>query len=225
MDLRRLRSWTLRCAAAMAVVVTPALAQGAPAQITSAVGLSRTTVRVDFQTAATADLGAGDFSLSMGDEARQVATVELAADRLSATLTSRSAWPYGTAGEVSLDGGPVVRVWASPGDTVAPRLTGVRLNRRVLCSRGVSIGCARSGGTVFFRVDEPATIILDLRRRGSSAPSMAKYPKPAGAGSVSFHEKIEGRRLRPGSYTLLVTAADAAGNESRTVSLPLRVRR
>jgi hypothetical protein len=211
---------------ALAAVPAAAQAPSPSPSLASAVGLSRTVVRVTFSAAvAPGAVRAEDFALSMGNEGRPVSTMELAPDGLSARLESGRAWTYGTAGTVTLAGGPPVRVWASPGDSVDPVLSRVRLDRRVVCSKGVSAGCERSGGTVRFRIDEPATILLDLRRRGSSAPSVEKHPFGAGRGAITFHEKIEGRRLRPGSYELLVTAVDAAGNSSRTVVLPLRVRR
>ena len=82
-----------------------------------------------------------------------------------------------------------------------------------------------SGGRVYFRVNEPVTIVVILRRRGSGATNTLKVVRSAGRGSVRFKEKIEGRRLRPGSYRLTVTAVDAAGNESRQSVVKLRVRR
>jgi hypothetical protein len=52
-----------------------------------------------------------------------------------------------------------------------------------------------------------------------------KVSRGAGPGAVRFGSKIEGRRLRPGNFRLTVTAVDHAGNESRPVTLSLRVRR
>jgi hypothetical protein len=228
MDLR-LRSRMLRCAAALGACLlagaSAAAAADAPA-IESAAGLSRAMVRVTF-AAPVPDgaLRAADFTLSMGNEARRVTAVAFGDDRRTATLRSASSWMYGTAGSVAVPGHPAVRVWASPGDAVAPVLRRVRLNRKVLCTRASSRNCARSGGTVRFHVDEPVTIVLDLRKRGSAAPSTEKHPTRAGAGRIDFYEKIEGLRLRPGRFVLTVTAVDAAGNESKPVPLPLRVRR
>jgi hypothetical protein len=78
---------------------------------------------------------------------------------------------------------------------------------------------------VTFHVDEAVNIVLDLRRQGHDAPSTEKYPARAGAGQVSFHEKIEGLRLRPGAFVLTIRAVDAAGNESRAYAFRLRVKR
>jgi hypothetical protein len=105
-----------------------------------------------------------------------------------------------------------------------PVLKDVHLTSRSVCIVGRSAGCASSGGTVSYTVDEATTIVLDLRRRSSDAPSLMKVLRGQGAGTVRFKEKIEGRRLRPGVFRLTVTAIDAAGNESSPVTLRLVVR-
>lgn len=206
--------------------------------VASAVGISRTAVRVRFTEAiAGSALKPGDFTLSMGGEARTVRRVKLAADAVTADLTADRPWPSGTAGILRLRGTltdrtgnsspathPAVRVWAAPGDVATPRLTRVRLSKRVVCVKGVSAACATSGGTVAFTVDEAVTIVLVLRRDGSGATNTLKAVRSEGPGTVRFKEKIEGRRLRPGTYRLTVNAVDAAGNESRPRVLSLRVR-
>ena len=208
----------------------PAAAQQAAAgpQIASAVGVSRTRVRLRFaQPVARGALVPGDVFLTMGGEPRTVSRVDLAEDGGTAELEARPAWPYGTAGAVRVRGfgDKPVRVWATPGDVTRPVLRGVRLDRRTVCVINLSRNCASNGGTVHYTVDEPVSIVLDLRRRASDAPSLMRVARDAGAGSVRFGSKIEGRRLRPGSFRLTVSAVDHAGNESRPVTLSLRVRR
>jgi hypothetical protein len=117
-----------------------------------------------------------------------------------------------------------VRVWATPGDFTPPVMRNVRLDKRVVCVINISRNCTSNGGSVRYTVDEPASIVLDLRRRATDAPSLMKVSRGAGTGSVRFGSKIEGRRLRPGNFRLTVTAVDPAGNESRPVTLSLRVR-
>lgn len=206
----------------------PAAAQepSAAPQIASAVGVSRTRVRVRFTEPATAkSVGIGDVVLTMGGEPRAVSQVQLAADGATAELEAKPAWPYGTAGSVRLRGEKPVRVWATPGDVTPPVMRDVRLDKRVVCVIDLSRNCASNGGTVRYRVDEPVSIVLDLRHRAGDAPSLMRVARRAGAGSVRFGSKIEGRRLRPGSFRLTVTAVDHAGNASRPTTLSLRVRR
>ena len=208
----------------------PAPAQEASAdpQIASAVGLSRTRVRLRFAQPIIPDaVAAGDVVLTMGGEPRTVSRLDLADDGATAEVEARPAWPYGTAGAVRLrgSGDRSVRVWATPGDFTRPILSNVRLDKRVVCVINISRNCTSNGGNVSYTVDEPVSIVLDLRRRATDAPSLMKVARGAGAGTVRFGSKIEGRRLRPGNFRLTVTAVDHAGNESRPVTLSLRVRR
>ena len=208
----------------------PAAAQDSSAepQIASAVGVSRSRVRVRFtQPVTTRAITAGDVVLTMGGEPRTVSRVEIANDGTTAELEAKPPWPNGTAGAVRLrsTGERSVRVWAAPGDFEPPVLRNVRLDKRVVCVIGLSRGCTSNGGNVLYAVDEPVSIVLDLRRRATDAPSLMKVARGAGRGTVRFGSKIEGRRLRPGSFRLAVTAVDHAGNESRSVTLSLRVRR
>ncbi len=206
----------------------PAVAQDSSAgpQIASAVGVSRTRVRLRFsEPVSSGGVAADDFVLTMGGEPRRVSRVDLDSDGRTAEIEAKPAWPYGTAGAVRLRGEKSVRVWATPGDVEPPVMRGVRLDKRVVCVIGLSRGCRSNGGTVRYTVDEPVSVVLDLRHRATDAPSLMKVSRPAGRGSVRFGSKIEGRRLRPGSFRLTVTAVDHAGNESRPTTLSLRVRR
>ena len=215
----------LLAAAAPAPLGGSAGAQSA-AEIENAVGVSRTRVRLRFAApVGSRSIAPGDLVLTMGGDPRTVSAVEVAADGLSAEVEATPAWPYGTAGAVRFrTAEKPVRVWASPGDVTRPVLTDVRLANRTVCIKGLSRNCAASGGTVNYVLDEAAAIVLDLRRRSTDAPSLMRVSRGEGPGSVRFREKIEGRRLRPGSFRLTVYAVDAAGNESRPVTLSLRVR-
>lgn len=222
---------SLLVAAALALALAPPAVAPAVDEVRTvsrAIALSRSTVRIHFARPVTAETAAtvADLTLTMGGEPRTLRAVALAGDGRSAKLTARPRWPHGTAGEVRVKQEPAVRVYAAPGDTTAPILTRVRLARRTVCVIGLSRSCASSGGTIRFRVNEAATIVVDGRRRERrGAPSLLKVATLAGAGSVRFGSKIEGLRLRPGAYRLTVTAVDAAGNRSRSFTLPLRVRR
>lgn len=217
---------TLTASLLLAAALVPSVAAQVPDRplVASAIGLSRTEVKLSFKEPV-GSLTAQDVALTMGGELREVAAVQIAPDNRSAKLAARPAWPYATAGEVSVGGAKAVRVWASPGDMTPPVLSSVRLASSTICVTGLSRVCAVSGGSVSYAVDEPVTIVLDLRHRASDAPSLLRVSRPAGRGTVRFNEKIEGRRLRPGRYRLTVTAVDPAGNESRAFTLSLRVRR
>jgi hypothetical protein len=205
----------------------------------TAVALSRTTVRLRFSEPITTTVKAGDLALTMGSTKRTISAVRLAADRRSLEVEASPSWGYATAGQIDvLDlaladavgnrsgvSHAAVRVFASPGDTDAPKLRSVALDRRVLCARGVSKNCRRSGGTISFTLDEAATIAVDVRRARSRARSSLRIARNPGRGAVSFGDRVEGRRLRPGPYVIDVFAIDAAGNESAPVVMRVRVRR
>jgi hypothetical protein len=230
----RARLWSWTALGALVAAITALFAAGSPLAAraqsqatpaaTSAVAISQTRVRVRFASSLGADPSVSDFSLTMGARGATVTEVVVAPDRRSVEIEASPAWPNGTAGTVRFAGGEPVRVWAAPGDITAPVLSGVRLAHSTICVKGLSRSCSVSGGTVSYTVDEPVTMVLDLRSAGSNAPSLLKVGRRAGKGRVSFNEKIEGRRLRPGSYRLHVWAVDAAGNESRRFTLRLRVR-
>lgn len=205
-----------------------AAAQSAPApEIQSAVGVSRARVRLRFAQAIPGrELAPGDLLLTMGGQSRTVTAVHVAANGETAEVDARPAWPYGTAGNVRFRGSSkAIRVWASPGDVTPPVMRNVKLRSSTVCIKDVSRNCPASGGTVTYRVDEAVNVVLDLRRRATDAPSLLRVARTAGRGSVRFREKIEGRRLRPGTFRLTVYAVDAAGNESEPRTLTLRVRR
>jgi len=218
---------------------TDAPDEAAPA-LASAVGISRSKVRLRFsEPIQERQIVLGDVALSMGGTPRTTKQVTVAADGLTAVIKASPKWEFGTAGSVRLSGTLTdargnasrarrdpVRVWASPGDVTLPVLSNVRLAQKSVCIVRVSPRtCRASGGSVRYRVDEAVTIVLDVRRRSNDAPSLLKFGRVAGPGIVSFREKIEGFRLRPGAFLLTVYAVDAAGNASRATTLRLRVRR
>ena len=154
------------------------------------------------------------------------------------TLTSSSPWPYGSAGAVRAlaaltdragnstpANAPAARVFAAPGDATVPVLTKLSMKPRAVCFKGISRVCRRSGATITYTVDEPVTIGLAFRRASSRAVSTVAKLVQEGAGRVTLSARVEGRRLVPGSYTVSVTATDAAGNATRPRTLRFKVKR
>ena len=94
-------------------------------------------------------------------------------------------------------------------DTVAPRLSRVRVTRK---RRGVR-----------FRLSEPAVVevAVDRRRRGRWVRKRTiERSRKAGRRSIRF-----GRRLPAGRYRVVLEAADEGGNDSRPRRRRFRVRR
>jgi plastocyanin len=96
------------------------------------------------------------------------------------------------------------------GDTVDPTVSDLRLTAR------------RRAVRVRFHLSEPATVTIDVKRRGSRRPlRSARVQAPAGTRSVTLRSK----RLKPGRYTVAVQARDAYGNRSSLARKRLRLRR
>lgn len=206
--------------------------------IVSAAAISRTEVRVRFSEAVVAgSLEPGDFRLAMGEEDRPVTAVRVAADARTAILESGAPWRPGTAGRVTLAGAVAdgagnaaasplaVRVYAAPGDFVAPSISRARFDRRTFCVRGAGRRCSRPGATVSFTLDEAARITASVRRKAARAVSRVRIDGEEGVNELRLVRKVEGRILRPGHYTIELVATDDAGNASRRVTLAFRVRR
>ena len=110
------------------------------------------------------------------------------------------------------------------------------------------IAQAARGTTLSLGLSEPATLRFTVRRKAAgrrvrgrcAAPrrSNRRRPRctrrvqvgttvtravPAGDARLRFTGRSSGRALRPGSYTLVVVAIDAAGNASRTATLAFRI--
>ena len=217
------------------IAVADAVAPG----IRDATAVSSTQVDLTFsEPLDPASVAAGDFTLQMGERDRRISRLDLDADGRGATLRSSSPWRAGTAGSLTMGGtvsdragnatpvGRVSRVFASPGDLVPPRLTGLRLASRNVCVRGVShVRCPRAGVRVRFRIDEDALITFVVRRHRTKAPSTLRRNVRRGLVNVLLGTIVEGRRLRPGAYRIDVTAADPSGNETHVRHLRFRVLR
>jgi hypothetical protein len=101
-------------------------------------------------------------------------------------------------------------------DTTPPVLRNVRLSRKRLRpgKRPTTLRFSSSeAGGLTAAVASPKGKTLTLLKRGIKA----------GSGKVAIDSLLRGRARRPGSYQLLVFAADNAGNVSRPVRLPFKI--
>ena len=107
----------------------------------------------------------------------------------------------------------------SGSDVVAPRISRLRLSRaRFRAARSGPALAALTGTRVSLTLSEAATVTFRVRRlsggrrillRGRIVRKLA-----AGTSRLRYRGRLAGRRLRPGRYTLIVRARDAAGNRS-----------
>jgi len=95
-------------------------------------------------------------------------------------------------------------------DTVKPTVGSLKLT------------AARRAVRVRFRLSEPATVTIKVRRRGSKRVlKSARLQAPAGTRAVTLRSK----KLRRGRYTVEIQARDASGNRSTVARRSLTLRR
>ena len=94
-------------------------------------------------------------------------------------------------------------------DTVKPSVGSVRLK------------AMRRAVRVRFKLSEPATVTIRIKRRGSpKVLKSARVQAPAGTRTVTLRSK----RLKKGRYTVQIQARDAAGNRSSLTTKRLTLR-
>jgi len=84
----------------------------------------------------------------------------------------------------------------------------------------------RSKASLRFTLSAPAQLVITVKRAGG-APVRGKITtagKP-GANVLRFKRRIGGKKLKPGSYLLSVSATPVAGGAATTQSAPFRVMR
>lgn len=127
-----------------------------------------------------------------------------------------------TAGDGSSDAAPAtvtVRVDSNRvgGDRTPPSISGLGLapKRWRLGHRLASISRLGVGTTISFRLSEAARVTLAFKRTSGRGAGSISVSGRAGLNHVRFQGRLDRRRtLAPGRYRLLVSARDAAGNES-----------
>jgi plastocyanin len=86
--------------------------------------------------------------------------------------------------------------------------------------RGVKTKTLRRGVRVRFRLSEPATVTLRVKR-GRRVVKSARVQAPAGTRTVT----LRGKRLKKGRYRVEIEARDSAGNRSRLATKRVTLRR
>jgi hypothetical protein len=195
-----------------------------PSVITSR-ALDTTQVRVD----ASEPLDPGsvqkeDFTLTMAGKPRAIDAATVAPDGRFVILSS-SGWKAGEAGYVDL--GPAgaiadaagnstltgarLRVFAAPGDFVAPLGARLAITPKTIClTRGR--GCRTPGMTIKFMTTEPGKAALVVKRGNVQIGRRVYGNILAGANTLKFNGRLGARKLRAGRYRLLMYVQDMVGN-------------
>jgi hypothetical protein len=235
--VRRLAS-SFAALAAAAVAAPAALAQdpsGPPPNLIRGLATNLNTVVVQFTEPVDPNsVQTGDFILEMTEANRPVTGATVSPDGTKVTLTSTSAWDPGTAGQVHLiapgvildpSGTPNtsadwVTVGAAPGDFTAPVVTHFHLTKsKNLCWVYKLHGCPRPGAAWIYRVTEDGDAYVTVRR-GRRLMGVRRYNGQPGSNYINFDGKINGRRLRPGTYTAQLGVQDVVGNRTPVAQQP-----
>jgi hypothetical protein len=223
---------TAAALAAAAIAAPAALAadpSGPPPNLIRGVAASLNTVVVQFTEPVDPNsVQSGDFILEMTEANRPVTGATVSEDGTKVTLTSSSGWDPGTAGRVHLISQGVildrvgvpntssdwVTVGAAPGDFMAPVVTHFHLTKsKGLCWVYKRRGCPRPGAAWIYRVTEDGDAYITVRR-GRKLIGMRRYNGQPGSNFINFDGKINGRRLRPGTYTAQIGVQDVVGNRT-----------
>jgi Thrombospondin type 3 repeat len=129
--------------------------------------------------------------------------------------------PGGPPGEPPAGGAP-----PPSRDKTAPRISRLSVSPKSLRRAGAGVGAP---GLIRFTLTERAEVTLLVERVPAAKPAGAplavlRVAGHRGRNLLGFRGAPGGRRLPPGSYRLVASAADAAGNRSRAARVGFRVR-
>jgi hypothetical protein len=104
-----------------------------------------------------------------------------------------------------------MRVFAAPGDFVAPLGAKLAISPTTIClTRGR--GCRKPGMTIKFAVTEPGKATLVVKRGNVQIGKRLYGNIVAGENTLKFNGRLGARKLRAGRYRLLMYVQDVVGN-------------
>jgi hypothetical protein len=115
----------------------------------------------------------------------------------------------------------------TPPDTTPPTLGGYELSRLAFAaaSKGGSVGKKKVGTKVTFTLSEPATVHFKVKKAKSGKALKGGFRDAGvqGKNSFKFTGRLRHKKLKPGTYKLVATAFDAAGNPSVPEITPFQI--
>jgi hypothetical protein len=102
---------------------------------------------------------------------------------------------------------------AAPRDTAAPSIAGLKI--------APARFTARHGARIGFKLSERASVVVAIKRQGAHRSRLTnvatlRHSEPAGSSRIAIRRRVGRVTLTPGRYVAVVSAADAAGNRSRS---------
>lgn len=209
-------------------------------RLVSAVGTSRSTVRLDFDKPLSPyGIGPASFVLNMAGISRQISAVGVSGSSI-AIATTNTPWEAGEAGAVAvtghgqisdvhgnqLQGRPSMVVFAGPGEIDPPEIRRLTLSRTKICRRKTK-QCRRSTKTVVLtRLNKPARVSYDVVQivKGKVRPIVGVVRRlPAGDTKMTLASTTNGRTMPRGKLRLVVVAEDYGRNLSTKAEVPFSV--
>jgi hypothetical protein len=89
--------------------------------------------------------------------------------------------------------------------------------------RGPAIAARRAGTTLSYKLASPARITITVKRGAKAVKGSIRTAGKPGQNSQRFMGRIAKRTLRPGRYTLVVTASPVDGGAGQTSTAPFKI--
>jgi hypothetical protein len=127
--------------------------------------------------------------------------------------------PDGPKGDAGKPTGP-----SDPSGPAAAGLSALKLTPSAFraAKRGPAIA-RRFGSTISYSLATPSQVVLRITRGGKAVKGSIKTAGKPGANRLRFMGRVAKRTLRPGRYTLVVTASPVDGGAAQTSTAPFRI--
>ena len=89
--------------------------------------------------------------------------------------------------------------------------------------RGPALAARRAGTTLSYTLATPARVTITVRRGGRTVKGSIKTAGKPGPNKQRFMGRVAKRTLRPGKYTLVVTASPVDGGAGQTSTAPFKI--
>jgi hypothetical protein len=120
--------------------------------------------------------------------------------------------------------GPQPSPGPTPGPDAGAGLSALKLSPSAFraAKRGPAIA-KRLGSTLSYTLAKPSQVVLQIKRGGKAVKGSIKTAGKPGASRLRFMGRVAKRTLRPGRYTLVVTASPVGGGAAQTSTAPFKI--
>jgi hypothetical protein len=113
---------------------------------------------------------------------------------------------------------------SAPRDTTPPVLSGAKLSTtKVRAARKGATIARKTGAKLSFTLSEAAAVRVTVRKGRKGVGAATMIAAQAGKTTKKFSGRAGSKKLKPGRYTLQLSATDSGGNAGRTVRLGFKI--